>query len=163
MAGFASSAGGISVRLEPHERGLLAELVHEMRTLLEADVPPEDEVLQRLFPRAYEEDADEDAYRELIGGQLQDHKIAALLAIQRHLEQDPSAPTLELDGEDLDAWLAWLTDVRLAIGTRLGITEEKMEVEVDPDDPDSAALSVLHWLGWLQEGSLQAMSEGEPR
>jgi hypothetical protein len=51
-----------------------------------------------------------------------------------------------------------LTDLRLAIGTRLDVTEEKMSDDIDPDDPEAAALSVLHWLGWVQGTILEAIT-----
>jgi hypothetical protein len=62
-----------------------------------------------------------------------------------------------LSSEEAEMWLTFLTDVRLAIGTRLEVTEELMGADIDPDDPDAAAVSVLHWLGWLQEMTLQEM------
>jgi hypothetical protein len=64
-----------------------------------------------------------------------------------------------LDEEEVDRLLALLTDIRLAIGTRLDVTEERMAAELDRDDPDAAALSVLHWLGWLQESVIAAITE----
>ncbi len=148
------------MRLEAHERQLLGELVAEMRLLLEADIPASDAVMERLFPQAYEEEEDERAYRELIGNELHARKLAVLGTVDQALSS--GAPEIALHGDDLDSWLAWLTDVRLAIGTRVEITEEKMGAELDPSDPEAAALSVLHWLGWMQGSILEAIGEVEP-
>jgi hypothetical protein len=38
------------------------------------------------------------------------------------------------------------------------VTEEKMSGDIDPDDPEAAALSVLHWLGWVQGTILEAIT-----
>ena len=72
MAEFTSARGG-SVRysLDEDESEILRRLIEEMRLLLEADVPRIDPVIARLFPAAYEEASDEEAYRELTGSQLE--------------------------------------------------------------------------------------------
>ena len=57
----------------------------------------------------------------------------------------------------MSGWLATLTDLRLALGIRLGVDEERMGAEVDPSAPDAAAMTVLHWLGWVQEGIIHAL------
>jgi hypothetical protein len=63
-----------------------------------------------------------------------------------------------LSPEEGEAWVRALTDMRLAIGTRLDVTEETMSTEPDPDDPSAAPLQILHWLGWLQESILDQMA-----
>jgi hypothetical protein len=45
----------------------------------------------------------------------------------------------------------------LAIGTRLGIDAEMMSVEPDPSDPNTPALVILDWLGWIQGSILEEM------
>jgi hypothetical protein len=129
-----------------------------MRTLLEADIPPSDAVLKRLFPDAFEDEEKASAYRDLIGDELHDRKTSALRTAIETL--GASGPVnVALDEEQVDRWLALITDIRLAIGTRLDVTEERMAAELDPADPDAAALSVLHWLGWLQESMLAAIQD----
>jgi hypothetical protein len=70
--------------------------------------------------------------------------------------------TFSLSEDEIDSWLTTLTDMRLAIGTRLDITEETMNQELEDGDPDSPAKSVLHWLGWLQETTITQLMEEEP-
>jgi hypothetical protein len=147
---------GIELRLERHEADLMRELAEEMKTLLEADIPRVDPVVGRLFPDAYEDESDAEAYRELVDDELKATKRRARALVEEKLgRRGPVTTTLSSD--EAEAWLTFLTDVRLAIGTRLEITEERMGAEIDPDDPDAAALSVLHWLGWLQEMTLREM------
>ncbi len=61
-----------------------------------------------------------------------------------------------LTAEELDAWLRALTDLRLALGTRLEVTEETYEREIDPRDPEAYELSVFAYLSWLQEQAVEA-------
>lgn len=151
--------GSIELRLEEYEAEIIRRLCGEMRLLLEADLPRADPVTDRLFPRAHEDQKDEEAYRELVGTTLRDYKLEALEAVEAGVGDDgPAAASLE--GEDRERWLTFLTDTRLALGTRLEVTEETMSREPDPDSPDAVALSVLHWVGWIQEQILEhAMKE----
>jgi Domain of unknown function (DUF2017) len=146
--------GGVKLRLKEHEAQLVRELASEMRTLLDADIPRSDPVVGRLFPDAYEASPDALAYRELVEDDLRGTKKRARALVEEKLGDRGSVSTT-LSAEETDMWLAFLTDVRLAIGTRLEVTEDRMGADIDPDDPDAAALSVLHWLGWLQEMTLQ--------
>jgi hypothetical protein len=64
---------------------------------------------------------------------------------------DSGRVSATLSTSEAHLWLTALTDIRLAIGVRLDVSEEDMGREPDPADPDGLALVVLHWLGWLQE------------
>ena len=156
--------GDVRLELEEYEADLLRQLFSEMRTLLEADIPPSDAVLKRLFPDAFEDEANAGAYRELIGDELHNRKASALRTAEEVVGPSGSIDAT-LDEDQADGLLALLTDIRLAIGTRLDVTEERMAAEVGPEDPDAAALAVLHWLGWIQESMLAALddrTEDEP-
>ncbi len=135
---------------------MLRQLTAEMRALLATDLDTADDpVLTRLYPDAYEKLEDEADYRSLIGDDLEKHKLDALDTVSTALGNQTT--DVRLSGDDVDAWLGCLTDLRLAIGTRLDVDEERMGTEINPDDPDAAALGVLHWLGWLQEEILRAV------
>lgn len=157
MAAVDASADGLTVRLEEYEADLLRGLMEEMRVLLTADIPRSDPVIARLYPDAYDEPALQSAYRELVGGDLTGEKIDALTAIQLAVGTDGPVHT-DLKPQDVDPWLTLLTDMRLAIGTRLGVTQEDMDAEMDPRDPDAAAYAALHWLGWIQGSILDALA-----
>ena len=150
--------GGVRLTLDENEASLLRSLVSEMQMLLEADVPPDDAVKRRLFPRAYEEDEDEETFRDLVADDLATAKLDAVKIVRDAL--GPSGPSnLALGPDDISTWLRLLTDLRLAIGVRLDVTEETMSEEIDPDDPNAPAFAVMHWLGWLQ-GSILERIEG---
>lgn len=151
------TADGLRLGLDEQEAGILRGLTSEMRLLLEADVPAQDDVIQRLFPPAHDDADEQRAYEELVGGELRRVKTEALETVERGLGETGAA-NVELTESDLDEWLRLVNDLRLAIGTRLSVDDKKMEKEFDPDDPEAPALSVLHWLGWLQGAMLEEMA-----
>jgi len=56
-----------------------------------------------------------------------------------------------LTDDEQEAWLVALTDLRLAMGVRLGVTDETFDAFPNPNDPAQWPLAVLHYLGSLQE------------
>jgi hypothetical protein len=149
-----SEDGSIRLRLEGIEANALRGLVAEMRKLLHQR-PADDAVMQQLFPDAYDDDARSRAFRELTGDDLASLKVEALARVESDLGERGSA-TATLHDDGIEAWLATLTDMRLAIGTRLGVDERRMSAEPDPEDAAYPSLTMLHWLGWLQESILAA-------
>jgi hypothetical protein len=149
--------GDSTMHLEQAEADLLRQLVVEMQSLLAAQSVKEDAVVERLFPNAYESLEDEKAFRDLVGDDLRRHKLDALTEVRSALGSGGSA-TVTLSGDAATAWLTTLTDMRLAIGTRLDVTEETMSQALEDEDPSSSSLLVLHWLGWVQESILQAVA-----
>lgn len=150
--------GELRVRLEDYEADVLRNLTAEMLALLDSKFPVNDPVGGRLFPDAFDDPEQERAYRDLVGDELRTTKMQSAEMIRGRLGPDGAAE-LELTGDETPAWLSLLTDMRLAIGTRLGVTEARMQAEPDPRDPEVTALSVLHWLGWLQEATLEKLAE----
>ena len=149
---IAIRGGGVRLLLDDAETEIIRRLADELRTLITDGQA--DDVLDRLLPATYEDEAEERKYREIVSDDLTRHKIDALEAVRASLGTDESDITLT--DEALALWLACLTDIRLAIGTRLDIDDERMAADIDPRDPNAHAISVLHWLGWIQEGLLQA-------
>lgn len=149
---------GLRAQLDADETALLRELLDEMRRLLDADIPRADPVRSRLFPDAYEDSADASDYHALVGDELMEAKKEALRVVRERIGQSGSLRT-SIPDEEIPSWLALLTDLRLAIGTRLDVTQEKMEAELDPSDPDTPAMSVLHWLGWIQGSILEEIAD----
>jgi hypothetical protein len=126
---------------------------------------PDDPILSRLLPDFHRLDDDapsqEDqnsaaALRSLHEPELLDLKtgVAGVL-----LETcPPGGGDVRLSVEQADAWLAALNDVRLALGTALDVTED-MPDHLPADDPREPHLNIYHWLTWVQESLVQAMSE----
>jgi Domain of unknown function (DUF2017) len=145
--------GTFRVRLPEEEREVLAALPGQLREALDAEEP----TLYRLFPPAYvDDDAGNTDYAQLVGDGLLDGKLRALV----HLERTAHAETLT--EEDLGAWLGGIESLRLVLGTQLDVTEESYG-PLDPSDPDAPRLALYHWLSWLQEEVVQALSTTLPR
>jgi Domain of unknown function (DUF2017) len=144
--------GDYRLRLSDGEQELLRRLPNELLALLAAD--PDDPTLRRLRPSAYEDDTEaEGEYRRLMDGELQEGRRAALRVLAETATSD------RLTAEELDAWLRALTDLRLALGTRLAVTEDTYAREIDPREPDAHELAVFAYLSWLQEQAVEAALE----
>ncbi len=148
--------GDYEVRLSDQERQLLASLVPQLRTALEAGTGAggtDDPTLRRLFPAAYPADEERDReYRAMVHDDLVARRRAALDTVEA------SIGATRLDEQELLAWMGAVNDLRLVLGTRLDVSEET-EITVDPDDPDAPALAVYGYLGFLLEALVSAVSE----
>ncbi len=145
--------GDIRLRLPDEERELLGGLPGQLRALLRDD--PDDPALRRLFPPAYSEHPqNESEYRRLMGDELMERHLSALAVLEETVRTD------HLTDEQAHRWLAALNDLRLVLGTRLDVSEEPIgdDVAADPDDPEVAALGLYHYLSWLQEQLVEALS-----
>jgi hypothetical protein len=143
------SGGAVLVRLSPEERALLVGLAEELRSQL--DTGTDDPSLRRLFPPAYDDDADERAYRELAGDELLNGRRGALELLAATARSDRLSP------EEADAWLRALNDLRLVLGTRLDVQEDTLV-----DAPQSPELAVYGYLSWVQEQLVVALAPAEP-
>ena len=143
--------GGVRLRLPRAERALLRELPAELRALL--DESPEDPGLERLFPPAYDEAEEEAEYRRLMGDELLEGRRRALRVIEETAGEE------RLTAEQAESWLTALTDLRLVLGTRLGVTDDMLLQDLRPDDPHAAELAVYAYLSWLQEQLVEALQE----
>lgn len=135
--------------------------------------PPADPVLARLFPDAYggpDLVPDDDVraasaeFRRYTENDLRSRKREDALALIRAL--DTLAPTgggnaeLRLKPEECRQWLGALNDLRLAIGTRLEVTDEEDGGELLrlPDsDPRKPMVMAYLWLGGLQETLVESL------
>lgn len=171
--------------MDAHEAAVLRSLVTSVSGLLEeraASAPtdelaaltglrtgnsetPSDEVLARLLPDFQRADPDAPAddpergnvnraLRSLHEPDIIDDKLAAGSVVLRTVPAEGGK--VVLTPEQADAWLAALNDVRLALGTNLGIDSDSPD-EVDPDDPRAPHLDVYHWLTWMQDSLVQAL------
>jgi len=145
-------------RAGPGEPGLSLEELAAAIGATGPTSPPEDPVLARLLPDAYREDPEAAGeFRRYTEQGLRSGKVAAAQTV---LDTLPAGGgRVRLGPEDAQAWLRSLNDVRLAIGTVLGITED-YEDEMEAAswaDPRSAYLEVYHWLGYVQDSLVRAL------
>lgn len=122
--------------------------------------PPEDPAMARLLPDGYRDDPAAAAeLRRLTEPSLRDAKSQAA---QRLLDSLPGeGGSFSLDLPTAEAWLGALNDVRLVLGTRLGVTEDTAENDAgglrDGDDPVAVAYQVYCWLSVVQDELVSAV------
>ncbi len=181
-----NSLSGLKLRseMDPREADVLRSLVGAVTGLLtdrarstpEDDLaeltglrtgnsaPPEDPRLARLLPDFHRKepgspDADRadlnSALRSLHEPEIIDAKVAAGTVVLETLPE--RGGKIVLTPEQADAWLNALNDVRLALGTALGIDADTPD-QLDPDDPRAPHLDVYHWLTWMQDSLLHALA-----
>ena len=84
----------------------------------------------------------------------------AQVVLRRLSETEQGARDVRIPADEVDQWLRTLTSVRLAVATRLGITDtESAEelAELPETDPRAFMLSVYDWLGFAQETLISAL------
>lgn len=179
----------VTTKIDRQESAVLRGLVTQMDEMLrsrQGDAPndelaeltgirtgpstaPADPILSRLLPDFHRLDDDAEqpaskedldsaaALRSLHEPELLDLKtgVAAVLLDTC----PPGGGLVKLSVEHADAWLMALNDVRLALGTTLGVSEE-MPDDLPDDDPRAPHLGVYHWLTWMQESLVTALAEG---
>jgi hypothetical protein len=138
----------LKIKLDAEEAALLRQVVDEITQVIAGDEPTP--IHDRLFPDAFEDPEETRKYNTMVRDELKSNKLRALTAMRETLG-DSGRVSATLPTSEAHLWLTALTDIRLAIGVRLDVSEEDMGREPDPADPDGLALVVLHWLGWLQE------------
>jgi len=148
MPSVRGGSDSLKIKLNAEEAALLRQVVGEITDVIAGEEATP--VHERLFPDAFEDPEETKKYNTLIRDELKSNKLRALTAMRETLG-DSGRVNATLSTSEAHLWLTALTDIRLAIGIRLDVSEDDMGREPDPDDPDGLALLVLHWLGWLQE------------
>jgi Domain of unknown function (DUF2017) len=128
--------------------------------------PPRDPALLRLLPDAYRDDSDAAGeFRRLTESDLRATKRSGLTQIVADLSAPGAAAgrgggvRLDLDESAASGWLPALTDIRLTLGTRIGVTEDMDEerMELPVDSPRYAEIATYDWLSWLQDAMVRAL------
>jgi Domain of unknown function (DUF2017) len=139
--------GGYRVNLGRAEQRLVMEALDELRVML----ANQDPATRRLFPTAYVDDAALDAeYQKMVGDDLLQGQLEALDLVERTIDGQT------IDRDELEGWMRAINGVRLALGTRLDVSEEG--VVIDPDDPNAHLLFMYEVMGVLLGAMLQALA-----
>ena len=178
MSGFRASSGGVTARFARPEAAIIRDLVGQVVELVVADMPapdvdelaamvglsdssevPDDPVLARLLPDGYRDDPEAaQDFRRFTESGLRSAKVESAQTLLQTLPA--SGGRVKLSAEQAEAWLRSLNDVRLALGVRLGVTDDfdGLSEDVDADDPRFAYVQVYQWLAFLQESLVAALS-----
>jgi len=153
--------GVVRLILESVEAEILTGLFDELNDAFES-LAPEDAVYQRLYPDGHRDDAAIAAqFRDLTESLLHDERTERLGQCRAEIVASTTTEPgqklqIGLGPEEARRWLQVINDLRLAIGTRLGVSEDWQPVE--PDAPDAQAWAIYSWLSGLQEALVDAVS-----
>jgi hypothetical protein len=154
-SGSQTSAPTTSDPSRPDDLAALEEMLYPPG----AAQTPEDPVLARLLPDAYSDDPEAAGeFRKYTEPALRSAKYEVAKQVLDTLPE--AGGRIQLSKDEALAWLKALNDVRLALGVRLGVTEEFEEdwAKLKPDDPQWTAYEVYAWLGAVQESLVQALA-----
>jgi hypothetical protein len=154
-AGPGEGAGDAAGGQSPGSPEDLASMLGRMRG---PAGPPEDPVLARLLPDAYQGDPEAAGeFRRYTEDGLRDAKAAAARLVLATLPE--GGGRIRLSAQEAQTWLRALNDVRLALGVRLEITEdfEGQLARMKAGDPRAGYFQVYDWLTYLQETLVRAV------
>ena len=177
MGGFSKTlTGRVVLRVDEVEKGLLVSLADQvcefvspeprinadpLAAIVGIDMDaefPDDPAMARLFPDAYPDDPEASLdFRRFTQRSMQEAKLAHARTVLETLSK--SGEKVTLGSGDIPSWLGFLNDARLAIGTRIGITEENHDelADLPEDDPRHGMFHVYDWLTYLQESLVQLL------
>jgi hypothetical protein len=182
MAGFRPTSDGVAARFARPEAAIIRDLVGQVVELVQSATPtvdtdelaaivgmsdgtldqrelPDDPVLARLLPDAYRDDPDAAGeFRRFTESGLRSGKVECA---QTLLDTLPATGgKVRLTSQQAESWLRSLNDVRLALGVRLGVTDDYdgLDEAVEPDDPRFAYVQVYQWLAYIQGSLVAALS-----
>jgi hypothetical protein len=139
-------------RFPKPERELLRALPGRLRDELLA--PDGDAGVHRLFPPAHREDPEiAERYRELVHADLVAGRLGAIEVMESTIDAE------HLDEEQLLAWMGTVNDLRLILGTRLEVTDDRQDEDLPDDDPRAQAYALYHYLSQLVEEMVEALTD----
>ena len=174
--GFQRTATGrVVLRVDDVERGLLMSVARQVMDLVQpAEASPDqdplaaqlgwvdgdvgisdDPAVARLLPDAYDDPDDARDFRRFTENDLRQSKMQHALTVVEEIERSGEKVAVT----STDSWLGLLNDARIAIGTRIQISEDNHEELAGlPDgDPRSGLFHVYDWLTFLQESLVRCM------
>jgi uncharacterized protein DUF2017 len=165
MRPFRRRGDELVARLVDAEASIVGLLLDQLEQLLAADPDDSggDPVVERLLPPGHASDPEIAAdYRDLTEAALRSGKADDLAIVRATLP--PEGGEVRLDDDQARAWLRTTNDLRLALGTRLGVTADTEPPEIDSsgDGPDEEGqqLAVYYWLTAVQGSLVDALVAG---
>ena len=174
--GFQRTATGrVVLRVDDVERGLLMSVARQVMDLVQpAEASPDqdplaaqlgwvdgdvgisdDPAVARLLPDAYDDPDDARDFRRFTENDLRQSKMQHAMTVVEEIERSGEKVAVT----STDSWLGLLNDARIAIGTRIQISEDnhKELAGLPDDDPRSGLFHVYDWLTFLQESLVRCM------
>lgn len=188
---FKHKGSCVTARLDGNEREVVRELLRQTKALVELvdgvtgdpvedlmasigkmadqqELTDRDPALVRLLPDGHHDDTEASAeFRSLTEHGLRQRKSANLSIASEALDDSDQGDELELDLGQAQALLIALTDVRLALGERLGLRTGDNDNDLQRDfaevgddvatDPRLLTALYYDFLTWMQESLTHAL------
>ncbi len=177
--------GGVYVVLPPYAAGLIASLARQLvellsdgevapssavdplEAMLDFGAPrdtPEDPALLRLLPPAHLDDDEAAAeFRRFTERSLREGKVGDAAVVLSKLDDAgdgiPDDLEFELDAQEARAFMRCLTDLRLTLAARLGVTsdDEDTWASLPEEDERRPVYEIYGWLGYVLESLIDAV------
>jgi hypothetical protein len=153
---IAGGKGVVRIRFDRIENDVLKSMFDDLAELVEADAFEQDDpVRARLFPAGYRDDdsASQD-FRELTEESLRVERAQRARECARELG---ARGEVVLDADDAQRWIRSVNDLRLALGTRLDVTDDDQVGDTTPGTPLAQEWAVYHWLTGLQDALVRRL------
>lgn len=150
------SGDSFQIDLGKNEAQIVLSLIRQLRGLLTDDGHSEEagQLLKRLFPIAYPDDADEeDEYQRLMRADLVQSKLASIAIVEDALEG-----TGIVSEDRLMAFMQAVNSLRLVLGAIVGITNDQPDEEAENDESESQEYDLYQYLSWILEQSVEAVT-----
>ena len=125
---------------------------------------PQDPALLRLLPPAHvSDDVAAAEFRRFTERSLREGKVRDARSVVTQLEaardEDIGELEFELDAAQARAWMRCLTDLRLTLAVRLGVTadDEAFWESLPRDDERRPLYEIYGWLGYVLESLIDAV------
>ncbi len=163
---FATTKGGATtwtLNIGEDEQAVVADLLGQLRTLLNSDADPDSPtspLLDRLFPNAYtaEEDAEKEAeYQRLMREELVASRLHQIEAVAGYIA---SGEEQKLDEGQVIALMQSVNAVRVVLGTMLNVTDEDddlLDGVSDEDDEFEIERRLYAFLSWLLDWIVRSL------
>jgi Domain of unknown function (DUF2017) len=145
-----SRSGDYKIDLPEQSREVVLSLGAQVDELLDTDSP----LVRRLFPPPYEDDQERnEGFAALAVPELIEKRRESLMVIRSTIN------ATQLTEDELMAWMRSINDIRLVLGTLLGIEDDREDIyEAIAADPEHRSTwAAYEYLGGILEQIVQAL------
>jgi hypothetical protein len=151
------SGEGVRLVLEAEEAMLLSELADQVDSVLLLGAG-DDPAIDRLLPNAYPDDAEAAGeFERYTRGSLVDGKRQAAQSVRDATDVSDGRDLVEIELDESQAWgwLTFLTDLRLILAERVGVTDDGGYAE--DEERDDYLRAAYEWAGFVQGSMLEIL------
>lgn len=139
---------------------MLVALPDNLRKLLE-EMDGDSPVIKRLFPAASSDAEVNEEFQELAAQDIRNRKLENLTIFEQTLngarrEKVVKLVFVKITAEEFEFWVGFLNDMRLLLGTDIGITDDYWDAEAAYEETGDERIVLYGYLSYLQ-GKLLAI------